>query len=171
MIPPAHTHGSVARRRSGFTLIEVLLATVLIVLAIASSQAVFMSASARVAYADDSLSARQLAREIHQMAQTLPRETTAATLVTSAADIVALGSLHGAVFSPPLMADGTELSALTDWEQRVTLEVVTLGDPGTSEIVDPRTALSHDTPNLYRLKVTIFQNNSEVDSFRWWLRL
>jgi prepilin-type N-terminal cleavage/methylation domain-containing protein len=164
---PAHPH----RRTAGFTLIEVLLAAVVIVLAIASSQAVFTTASAKVAYADDSLSARQLAREIRQMAQMLPRESVGSTVVTDAADVVALGSLQGASFSPPIMADGTELSGLTNWEQRIELEVVTLDAPGTRQLTDPRTALSVTSACLYRLKVKILQNDVEVDSFQWWLRL
>ncbi len=168
--PPRLRHPS-ARCSAGFTLIEVLLATVLIVLAIASSEAVFTSASAKYAYADDSLSARQLAREIHKLAQTLPRKTVATTVVTTFAGIEAFGSLHGASFSPPIMADGTEISGLTGWTQSVSLEIVNLDSPGTGELSDPHQALAVEAPCLYRLAVTILQDQVEVDTYHWWLRL
>jgi hypothetical protein len=161
----------VAPRGTGFALIEVLMATVLVGFAIASMNAMFISGSARVAYAQDPVTAHQLAREIHTLARRLPRDAADSTLITKAVDATALGTLAGAVFQPPIMADGTEYSSLPGWSQRVTLHLVSLDSPNTETALDPRSKQASDGSFMYQLSVTIHDGSSEVDTFKWWLSL
>jgi len=83
--------------------------------------------------------------------------------------VLALDSLHGAVFSPPLRSNRTAQAALTGWAQRVTLAVCTLDDLSTPTSESPTLGLARNAQRLYRLSVAITYAGQPVDRFDWWL--
>lgn len=157
------------RGRRGFTLIEVLLAALITGIAMAAVSWTMASAAQAEAVINEDPRAFLLAREIRELADTLVRKPSGAVGVTRGEDILALDSLHGAVFSPPLRSDRTKQAALTGWAQHVALAVCTLDDPATPTGESPTLGLASSAKRLYRLTVAITQDGEAVDRFEWWL--
>jgi len=156
-------------RSRGFTIIEILVATMLVGVAlISTSWAMSSAARSKVVLEDRGFEAAMLAREIHEMAQSLPREPSGVVGVSKGADVEALDSLVGAVFSPPVRADGQTLSSKTGWSQSVDVKVCCLDDPSvkTDEALK---GLSKNEEKLYQLEVTVSYDGAAVDTFSWWL--
>jgi len=164
--------GPRARREAlahGFTLVEVLLAALIAGIAMAAvSWTMTSAAQAKSVLAEDP-QAYLLAREIRELADSLPRQPSGVVGATLAADVLALDSLHGAVFSPPLRSNRTSQAALTGWAQRVSLAVCTLDDLETPTAESPTLGLARNAQRLYRLTVAITYGGQPVDRFEWWL--
>jgi len=158
-----------ARVMRGFTLIEVLLAALITGIAMAAVSWTMTSAAQAGSVNNEDPRAFLLAREIRELADTLARKPSGAVGVTRGEDILALDSLHGAVFSPPLRSDRTKQAALTGWAQRVTLAVCSLDDPATPTGESPTLGLDSSAKRLYRLTVAITHDGEPVDRFEWWL--
>jgi prepilin-type N-terminal cleavage/methylation domain-containing protein len=163
------------RKEAGFSLIEVLMATVLLGYAIASTDAFFMAASSKATLAEDPVTARILAREVHQMAKLLPREPGAfgVTAETGYADIKSLADLRSVTFSTAVLANGKQYPDMSGWSQVVTLAKVELDDLTTPKSVTPADdgrLVEHFDATLLRLTVEIYKNGEFVDSFSWLLR-
>ena len=157
------------RRRSGFTLVEVLLAALITGIALAAVSWTMNSAAQAEAVMNEDPRAFLLAREIRELADTLSRQPSGVVGATRGSDVMALDSLHGAVFSPPLRSDRTEQLSLGGWAQRVTLDVVSLDHPSTPTGESPTLGLSSKAQRLYRLTVAVTRDGEPVDRFEWWL--
>ncbi len=156
--------------QSGLALAEVLFAAgVLGLVVVSAAWSMTVSARSLTGLAEDSLLPRMLAREIHELAQTLPRVPSGTTGASNGADVVALDSLIGAVFSPPLLSDLSTDTSLVGWSQQVSLDVVDLSAPSTPTADDPAAGLPVDGTLLYRLNVSVWSTEGEQDSFSWWL--
>ena len=170
MTRPALSCRAARRATAGFTLIELML-TVFVLGTAFVAGTWSMSATARLkeAYDQDDGPAPYLAREIYALAASLPREPSGLTGATSGAQVVALDSLIGASFSPPIEADGGLTHGLDGWRQNVSLSVYSLDGLSTPSSCDPADGLPPDSAQLYRLDVSILHDGQVVDAFSWWL--
>ena len=171
-----HTETRPGRRRArsaalsyGFTLVEVLLAALIAGIAMAAVSWTMTSAAQAKSVLTDDPRPYLLAREIRELADSLPRAPSGLLAATRGVDVLALDSLHGAVFSPPLRSNRTAQAALTGWAQRVTLAVCTLDDLSTPTSESPTLGLARNAQRLYRLSVAITYAGQPVDRFDWWL--
>ena len=153
----------------GFSLLEVLLATVLVAYSIASIDALFTAGSAKAAHAEDSGTARLLAQEIQVLARLLPRELATAA-ATSPSEVTCLGSLDGASFSPPILADLTEAQGLDDWTQEVSVGLADLQTLSGATRVLAADGLEEEASNLLRVQVVVRQGGQEQGTYGWWMR-
>jgi hypothetical protein len=126
------------------------------------------AAQARTALSEEPL-AFLLARELRELAETLPREPSGGSPATSASEILALDTLDGAVFSPPLRANGSADSTLTGWSQETSLALCALSAPSVATAEDPRAGVQGNAERVYRLTVSVRHQGALVDSFDWWL--
>ena len=155
------------RREAGLTLVEVLLAAVVFgVVLMASSWALNHAAGTRVAQAREPVGAALLAGHIHTLASTLSREPSGLPPAVDAAGLLALDSLDGAVFSPPLDADLDTLDDLQGWAQQVDIGLVHPATPEVVEAWSPPAALGS---HLILLTVDISHAGTSQGRFRWWL--
>jgi prepilin-type N-terminal cleavage/methylation domain-containing protein len=158
-------------RTRGFTLMEVLLATAIAGVAlVATTGAMSSAAVSKAELASQPAIAAALAREIATLAETLPRTPGGVTGVTSGADVLALDALHGAVFSPPILADRTAVDTLTEWEQRVTVELFALDDLDEPTGEDVSVEVSGQSQRLYRLTVSVRRLGEVEATVRCWCR-
>lgn len=156
---------------AGFTLVEVLIAGVLASVTMVSVGWAMSAAASTKSILGDSIStAVVLAREIHALADALPRAPSGSVAARDASEVLALDSLDGAVFKPPLRADGSRETALPGWEQRVDLALYSLDDLQTATTEDPRDGVDPQSRRLYQLRVTVLEDGAEVDTFVWWIR-
>lgn len=159
------------RQRLGFTLMEVLVAAAILGAAFVSvTNAMSAASSSRAALQDpDQFTATQLAREIHVLADSLTREPSGTTGVTSAASVVALDSLIGASFSPPIRANLSTDTSLTGWTQAVSLTLYAVDDLTTPTGENPAVAVDPHANRLFLLSVLVTRDSGETDDYRWWL--
>jgi prepilin-type N-terminal cleavage/methylation domain-containing protein len=161
-----------ARREAlapGFTLVEVLLAALIAGIAMAAVSWTMTSAAQAKSLLTEDPQAYLLAREIRELADSLPRQPSGVVGATLGSDVLALDSLHGAFFSPPLRSNRTAQVALTGWAQRVSLAVCTLDDLEAPTGESPTLGLARNAQRLYRLTVAITYSGQPVDRFEWWL--
>ncbi|HZL98730.1 MAG TPA: type II secretion system protein [Planctomycetota bacterium] len=157
------------RATLGFTLLEVLLAALIAGMALAAVSWTMTSAAQAKAVLAEDPQAYLLAREIRELAEFLPREPSGSLAATGGAGVLALDSLHGAVFSPPLRSDRTTEASLAGWAQRVTLTVCSLDDPAGATGESATLGVARKAERLYRLAVEVSFAGEPVDRFEWWL--
>jgi hypothetical protein len=166
MIP--HTESS--RSSRGFTLAEVVItAFVLGTALVAATWSMSATAKTKAAYDQAASPAPFLAGEIFNLADGLPRTPSGPTGVTTGAAVVALNSLVGASFSPPILADCSADSDFAGWKQSVALSVYSVDDLTHPTNLDPAAGLPPESGHVYRLDVTMLQDGKTVDTFSWWL--
>jgi prepilin-type N-terminal cleavage/methylation domain-containing protein len=153
----------------GFTLIEVLVASVVTGIALAAVSWTLLAAAQTQAVLSEDPTPYLLAREIRELADVLPREPSGVVGVTHASNLMALDSLHGARFSPPVRANRTTQASLSGWSQRVTVSVCTLDDLASTTGESPTTGVGRNAERLYRLSVGIVHDGRDVGRFEWWL--
>jgi prepilin-type N-terminal cleavage/methylation domain-containing protein len=157
------------RRCRGFSLVEVLTAAVIVGIALAAvSWSISSAAQARSALAEEPV-AFLLAREVRELAESLPRTPSGAGPATRASEVLALDTLDGAQFSPPLRADKTADASLSGWTQVTSLSVCTLGNPSVATFEDPAAGLDESAERMYRLTVAVLRDGELVDRIHWWL--
>lgn len=152
------------RRQRGFTLTEVLIATLLVGAAIAGANAFFMAARAKAALVEDP-TAHLLAEEVFVIAQLLDREPSGSEAAKTSEQILALDSLIGASFSPPIMANGKDYPDLEGWSQAVDLSIVDVTAPGLPLFDDPAVALDPGDGKLYQIVVTVHEGDVHQGTF------
>jgi len=130
---------------------------------VAASTALTGAVEAKAILVDEPVTALGLAREIHSLAEVLPRTPGDGLPATTGSDVLLLEDLDGATFSPPIDAETDSLPAATGWSQQVLIESVNLTAPQTIA-ADPSAA---DT--LLRLTVTVRQGARVVGTYVWWL--
>ncbi len=160
-----------AKLQAGFTLLEVMVATVLVGVALISTSWA-MASAARVKVEEelgDPVVAQGLAQEIYEIAQLLPAKPSGTYGVTSGASVVALDSLVGASFSPPIRATGNADVGMTAWRQDVGLVVYGLEDLKHATTDSVLTELKKGDKKLYQLSVTVSKDGTAIDTYRWFL--
>ncbi|MBW8017226.1 MAG: prepilin-type N-terminal cleavage/methylation domain-containing protein [Planctomycetes bacterium] len=155
------------KNRSGFTLIEALIATVLIGIAIAALVTSNISHTQANAYGMHTSTAEFLIEEIKAM--TMPLEVTDPNSGTSVygpeADEIAvtdyddLDDFDGVTFNPPVDVNGNVLSDFSEYSQVVIVENL---DPGdfTNVVADHGSA-------IVRVSVSVEMNGKEISSTNW----
>ncbi len=155
-------------RQDGLTLPEVLVAAVVLSLAmVGGSFAVSHAASARSSLREDPITAAMMAREIHEIALTLP-VTSGDPTATLPTQITALDTLDGARFSPPLSATKQPLAIArpNDWAQEVSLSTHALTDLAAAQVLAD---VPKHSDTLIRLTVAVTHRGAQKGIFHWWL--
>ena len=163
------TGGKMKKRslRAGFTLVEVLIAAVLIGFAIAAllaSNSAFTSANAG---GINLSTAEFLIEEMRELTACLgvvdPESETDVwgpeSDETSAADYDDLDDFDGASFSPPIDVSCAQLADFGAFSQQVTVENVF---PGQFQ-----TVVADHSSDFVKVTVTILLNNRQIDSANW----
>ncbi len=154
------------RCSDGFTLIEVLIAILLVGLAIVSlisANGSFTQANgAGVELSTAEFLIEQI-RELSTVLEVIDPNTGIATFGPEASETLAdyddLDDLHGAVFSPPISADRSSLTDLSAYSQQITVENVNASD--FEQVV------SNHSSFFVRVTVKVFLNTKEISSARW----
>ncbi len=154
----------------GFTLIEVLMAVMLLAIVLpAITAATGNAVTVKSELAEDEVSAAILAREIHEMARGLARQPSGSTGARTGQGVLALDSLVGARFSPPLRSDRTAESTRSEWTQQVDIVVYALDDLQVPTGESATQAFSRHADRLLRLNVTMLRNGEAAGEFGWWI--
>jgi hypothetical protein len=161
---------TVNKNTRGFTYFEVLMAAMIVGVALVSATwAMSSTARTKSVYGQYPATAGRIAREIHELAAGLAREPSGQLGATSGAEVLALDSLIGAVFSPPIRADGTPDDSFPSWAQEVDLAVYATSDLATPLDESAASGLPPDSGMLYRLEVRVTEGGAEVGRFHWWI--
>ncbi len=154
------------RYEDGFSLIEVLIAILLVGLAIASlvtANSAFTKANgAGVELSTAEFLIEQI-RELSILLPVIDPETGISTFGPEAGETLAdyddLDDFDGASFSPPIGADRNVLNDLASFSQQITVENVSASDFEQVEI-------DHSS-DFVRVSVKVFLNSREINSARW----
>ena len=162
-----HWNRSRAPAIRGFTLVEILVAVVIIGIAIAALVGANGAFTQVNGAAVDLSTAEFLIEEIRELTTTLPvidPESGTDTFGPEAdeatvADYDDLDDFDNASFCPPVDVSATALTDFSSFTQQITVENV---DPSSLE-----TPVADHTSDFVRIKVTIVQNNRPVSSASW----
>jgi len=154
------------RYEDGFSLIEVLIAILLVGLAIASlvtANSAFTKANgAGVELSTAEFLIEQI-RELSILLPVIDPETGISTFGPEAGETLAdyddLDDFDGASFSPPIGADRNVLNDLASFSQQITVENVSASDFEQVEI-------DHSS-DFVRVSAKVFLNSREISSARW----
>lgn len=151
----------------GFSLIEVLLAIILVGIAVASLVAANASFTKENSAGTELSTAEFLIEQIRELTIQLPvvdPETEYATFGPEAgeatvADYDDLDDFDGADFSPPINADRALLNDFAPYHQQITVENVSAGDF--------EQVIADGTSSFVRVTVTISINSIQITSADW----
>ncbi len=159
------------RRRAGLgvSFVEVVVAAGIVgMVFVAATWAMTEVTITKTVKSTDPPIAAALAREIHQLARTLPTAISGAPAATQAGNVGNLDTLDGARFAPPIDALLGTHSELAGWSQDVDLEVFDILD-----LSAPISGALNDVPahdgTLIKLTVDISQRGVAAGSYIWWL--
>jgi len=152
-------------RNRAFTLIEVLIATVLVGMAIAALVGANVSFTMANGAGAELSTAEFLIEQIREMTAMLPvvdpeSSTTFGPEEPNLASYDDVDDFHGAVFSPPINADRADLTALADYSQQITVAYV---NPQDFDDVLP----SGSTSDFLCVTVRVTQNAQEISAASW----
>jgi prepilin-type N-terminal cleavage/methylation domain-containing protein len=156
--------------RTGFTLVEVLIATMLVGLAIAALVAANSSFTMVNDAGADLSTAEFLVEQIRELTTMLPvadpdpNGTAWTVLGPEAGETLAgyddVDDFDGASYSPPISAGRTSLTAFAVFRQQITVEKV-----NPSNFTEAWN--DADTSNFVRVTVTVSQNGAPISSGSW----
>ena len=144
---PTHSASRrLARGRSGFTLIEAAITTVIIGLGVVAMLQLLATGTMVNVRGTEATTAMNLAKNIRERTIQAPFDT--------------LIGMNGGSFQPPVDSRGVQLNELPEWKQQVAVKVV---DPNrlTTNITDP-------TPQAVRITATISRNGRVVTDLSWY---
>ena len=154
------------KNKSGFSLIEVLIAILLVGLAIASLVGANSAFTQSNAAGTDLSTAEFLLEQIRELTALLPVVdplTETSTFGPETGETLTnyddLDDFDNAVFSPPITADRNPLNDFTAYSQQITVENVNASD--FEQVV------SDHGSNFVRITVKIFMNSTEISSASW----
>ncbi|MEJ2646872.1 MAG: prepilin-type N-terminal cleavage/methylation domain-containing protein [Sedimentisphaerales bacterium] len=155
-----------SKYKTGFTLIEVLIAVLLVGLAIASLVGANSAFTQANGAGTDLSTAEFLLEQIKELTATLPvidPETEKAVFGPEPGETLAtyddLDDFDNKTFSPPINANGNSLDNFASFSQVVTVQNVNSSDFEQVE--------SDHSTNFVRVTVKVFQNSVEVCSASW----
>jgi len=150
---------------NGFSLIEVLVALILVGLAIASLVAANRSFTQANGAGTNLSTAEFLIEQIRELTALLPvidPQTGTSTFGPEEASVAFyddLDDFDGAIFSPPIGADREILDNLAAFSQQITVENV---DPTNFELV-----VADHSSDFVRVTVSVFLNSKQISSTSW----
>jgi prepilin-type N-terminal cleavage/methylation domain-containing protein len=133
-------------KKHGFTLIEVLIAILLVGLAIASLVVANGSFTKANAAATDLSTAEFLIEQVRERSALVNYD-----------DLHGLEHFNNVLFSPPIGADGGSLNSFAAFSEQITVENVSASN---FESLDPGS-------DFIRVTVKVFLNNKQISSARW----
>ncbi|MHC4204043.1 MAG: type IV pilus modification PilV family protein [Planctomycetota bacterium] len=152
--------------KSGFTLIEVLFAVMLVGLAIASLMAANAAFTKANGAGTDLSTAEFLIGQIRELTMLLPvidPETELATFGPETGETLAdyddLDDLNGSSFSPPIDAKRTTLNEFPAYSQKIAVENVNASD--FEQVV------ANHSSNFVRVTVSVYLNSRQISSANW----
>ena len=152
------------RASSGFSFIEILVATLIVGSALVAAMSSLTAATqSQSALATGPTTALTLANEIHTLALGLPRTAGDGSPAHVGDDVAVLDDLDGASFSPPIDSRRGSLTSSTGWSQVVRVDPVALSAPTVTD--EDRS--SSDT--LLKLTVTVRQGADAAGTYSWWI--
>ena len=163
-------HRTLRRRATrGISFVEVVVAAGIVgmVFVTASWALTEVNITSHVKASDPPIAAA-LARDIHQLALTLPTQVTGAAAANTAGKVGNLETLDGARFNPPIDAMLGTHTELMGWSQDVDLQVYDILDlsaPVSGGLTD---APAHDE-SLIKLTVVVSQRGVPAGNYVWWL--
>lgn len=153
------------KNRSAFTLVEIMIATLIIGIAIASivaSNTAFTKAnSAGITISQAQFLIEQI-RELTATLDVIDPDTGTTTFGAEEGSLGAyddLDDFDGASFNPPIDIDRTQITDLSQYTQQITVENVSLADL--------QTVVSDHSTDMVRVTVTISANGTQVSSASW----
>ena len=159
------------RANRGFTYVEVLVAAMLIGLVLVTATASLDSTVKLKAELDaDPGTAHLLAKEMYELALTLPTVPSGDAAATQASEVTALDTLIGASFNPPLRADLSDYAAYGTWTQQTTLTVYDIADLETPSGDSAADGIDEHESKLYKLSVTALQGAETMGTYHWWIQ-
>jgi len=155
-------------KEGGFSLIEVLIAILLVGLAIASLVAANIAFTKANGAGADLSTAEFLVEQIRELTTLLPVVDPQSGTATSPfgpeeatlTDYDDVDDFDGANFSPPIGADRKPLNAFAGFSQRITVEKVS---PSNFELV----VADNNSSSFVRVTVKVFLNSKEISSASW----
>jgi len=154
------------RYEDGFSLIEVLIAILLVGLAIASlvtANSAFTKANGAGAELSTAEFLSEQIRELSILLPVIDPNTGVSTFGPETGETLAdyddLDDFDGASFSPPISADRNVLNDLASFSQQITVENVNASD--FEQVVSDHGSF------FVRVTVTVFLNSREISSVRW----
>ncbi len=154
-----------ARHNNGFTLVEVLIAVILVGLAIAALLVANKSFTIANACGADMSTAEFLGEQMRELTALLPvidPETGTATFgpeEASLANYDDLDDFDAATFSPPIDANRSVLNDFAGFSQQVTVENVNASNF--------EQAVADHSSSFVRVKVTVLLNGREISAVSW----
>ncbi len=152
--------------KSGFSLIEVLFAVLLIGLAIASLMAANGAFTKANGAGTDLSTAEFLIGQIRELSMLLPvidPETELSTFGPESGETLAgyddLDDFNGATFSPPINAERIPLTELSAFYQQITVENV-----NASNFED---VVANHSSSFVRVTVSVYLNSKKISSASW----
>jgi len=156
---------NIASRNKGFTLVEVLVATILVGMAIASLMAANASLTRTNGAGIDISTAEFLLDQIRELSYTLAvTDPETGTNVFgpeegSLSDYDDIDDFDGKTFSPPIDADFQQLDMFSSFSQNITVSNV--NSSNFNQVVS-----DHSSP-FVKITVTITQNGKQIVSQSW----
>jgi hypothetical protein len=151
------------------TLIEVLMGTLVVSLVLVSaSWALSQASTSRHVHAESPINAALLAKELHELALTLPTAPSGGGAAIAGSGVLALDTLDGASFTPPIDSAKASVASATGWTQLSHVSVYALSDldhPTSSTF----TAVGKSSTSLYRLSVQVKQGSKDMGTWWWWI--
>jgi len=152
-------------KKDGFSLVEVLVAIMIIGLALAALAGANMAFTKANGAGTDLSNAEFLVEQIKELTTLLPvidQQTGAATFgpeEAALADYDDLDDFDGANFSPPISADRQTLSELAAFSQQVTVQNVSASD---FELV-----VADHSSDFVKITAKVFLNSKLISSTSW----
>ena len=157
------------RRAAGMTLVEVLAGALIVgMVMVAATWSVGQAATNKVALAESPVNAALLAREIYELALGQPTADDGSPPATGAAGVAGLDSLDGAVFMPPIKSNGSTVPHSERWKQQVSVSVWDMADL-SAPVSESFVGAAQTGTSLFRLTVTVLNNNQEMGTWWWWI--
>ncbi|MGQ0553929.1 MAG: type IV pilus modification PilV family protein [Planctomycetota bacterium] len=151
------------------TLLEVLIGTFIVsVVLVSAGWALSSTTSSKQIHAEEPLNAALLAREIYELAMTLPTAPSGLPVADAPGEALALDTLDGASFQPPIDSRQAAMASLGTWKQRVQIQVFDLADPEVAAL-DGYAQIAGGAGQIYRLVVTIEQRKIDLGTWWWWV--
>jgi hypothetical protein len=145
-LPTRSASRQLCRGRSGFTLIEAAITTVIIGLGVVAMLQLLATGTLVNVRGTETTTAMNLAKNIRERTIQAPFDT--------------LVGMNGQSLSPPIDSRGVSLTELPEWRQQVAVKAV---DPDrlTTTVTDP-------TPQAVRITATISRNGRVVTDMSWY---
>ena len=156
-----------ARRSKGFTLLEILIAVILVGVSIAALVVANTSFTLANGTGADISTAEFLVEQIRELTATLPvmdPDTTNPTFgieggETTLADYDDVDDFDNFVFSPPIAADRTVLNDFAAFSQQVIVQNVSASNFDT--------VVADGSSDFFRITVTVSLNGNQLSSTSW----